>query len=168
MTSTDDQTELDALSATTYYAVVGPALKAAASVAARRGYPTLHDDLPCMIALIELVTRLADLYVEHDPNQTERDTLAAAPLGAAAMVLREAEVDQSSIELMTDALANAHARVHQAAVIDDPRPTVAMAWSYLADAERDTADRYLQRSVLAIAEAIDTWEAADSGTDEQS
>lgn len=153
-----------------YYASVGPALKATADVAARRGYPTLHDDLPCMIALVELVTQLINLYLESglesglgNEDDTSMDTqLETAPLGAAAMVLREAELDAETIEVMIDALAAAHKRVRGEGVMDDPRPAIAMAWSYLADNERDTADHYLQRGTLAIAEAIDAWEAPAS------
>ncbi|NNC24206.1 hypothetical protein HKX42_10210 [Salinisphaera sp. USBA-960] len=156
------QTDADGLSPAAYHATVGPALKATAEVAAKRGYPTLHDDLPCMIALIELVTRLADLYTENNQASAEHDKLAAAPQGAAIMVLREADLDAASIEVMTNALAAADTRVREQMVIGDPRPTVAMAWSYLNDNERDAADRYLQRSVLAIAQAIDAWEQTAS------
>lgn len=152
----------DTLPPAIYYASVGPALKAAADVAARRGHPTLHDDLASMIALVELVTRLCDLHLDNGDGPSVNAQLEAAPLGAATMVLREADLDADTIEVMIDALAAAHTRVRDEGVIDDPRPTVAMASSYLADNDRGKADHYLQRSATAIAESIDAWETPAS------
>mgnify|MGYP000444526124 CR=1 FL=1 len=158
---TNQLSQAEQLTPEAYHQTVGPSLKAAADIAAKRGHPTLHDDLPCMIALVELVSRLVDLYADTRAlTEHERGVLDAAPLGAAVMVLGEAGLDADTIAVMRDALRDAHSRVHDQGIIDDPRPTVAMAWSYLMDAKREAADNYLQRSVLAMAEAIDAWEAA--------
>lgn len=165
--SSDNDTPLDpeaidgqALDRATYNRVVGPALQAAAETAAKRGHKYLFDDMPAMLALIEMVTRLADLYREHYPDATgEKTTLIDnAATAACVMVFQEAELDPVAIDQCLVALETAYRQVHEHSVIDDSARYIAMAWSHLDDDQRDQARHCLIQSTEQIIAAIEVWQ----------
>lgn len=165
MTHTDptrlDPEHLDpqAMDKPTYHRVVGPALQAAAEVAAKRGHPTLHDDMPAMLALVELITRLADLFSEHYPEHpVEPEMLDNAATGACVMVFQQAKMPADAIGQCLAALETAYRQIHEQSVVDGARPFVAMAWSHLEDEERDAAQHCLQQACQHVVEAIEAWQ----------
>ena len=102
----------ESIDSDTYYAVVGPALQAAAEIAAERGDPTLAADMPAMLALIELVGYLTAQY--HDQNHAEdeaEDWLHGAPAAACVMVMQEAKLEQAAIGQCLAALEAAYAQL---------------------------------------------------------
>jgi len=142
-----------------YHVVVGPALQVAAEVAAKRGDPTLHADMPAMLALIDLITRLADLYREHHTdNATNAAMLDSAPTAACVMVLQEAGLEPHAIDQCLQALESAYAQIHEQDVITDIRPQVAMAWTHLAEGQREQAHGDLYLAAMLIVAAIESWQ----------
>ena len=56
---------VDGLLPEEYQAVVAPAMRAAAELAAARGDPYLFNDVACMLGLMVMVRDLADLYQDQ-------------------------------------------------------------------------------------------------------
>lgn len=149
----------DALSPHAYHRIVGPALQVAAEVAAKRGHRQLFDDMPAMLALIEMVTRLADLYVEHYPEvDTPQTIIDGAPTGACVMVFQEAELPADAIGQLLAALETAYRQLHEQAVIDDARPFIAMAWSHLDEDDRAEGKHCLTQACQNAIAAIENWQ----------
>lgn len=154
-----EQLDPQALDPETYHRVVGPALEVAADIAAKRGHPTLHDDMPAMLALVEMITRLADLFAEHHPD-AERDTalLDNAATGACVMVFQEAKMPAESIGQCLAALETAYGQLYEHGVIDDARPFIAMAWEHLEDDQREEAKGCLKQASERTIAAIEAWQ----------
>jgi hypothetical protein len=98
--NTDSSTSpaTETLAPDTYHRVVGPALQAAAETAGRRGHKSLFDDMPAMLALVDLVTRLADLHRAHDAAAVNQATLLDdAATAACVMVFQEAKLPAPAI-----------------------------------------------------------------------
>lgn len=149
----------DALDPKTYHRVIGPALKVAADVAAKRGHPTLHDDMPAMLALVDMVTRLADLFVEHYPEvEDDREMLDNAATGACVMVFQQAELPADAIGQCLAALETAYRQLYEHDVVEHARPFVAMAWQHLDDDQRDEADQCLRQAAEQTIAAIEAWQ----------
>ena len=151
----------EAMDSRTYHTVVGPALQAAADVAAKRGHPTLHDDMPAMLALVEMVTRLVDLFREHYPDHSvSPEILDGAATGACVMVFQQAKLSPEATRQCVTALETAYRQAHEQAVIDSARPFVAMAWSHLEDDERDEAKHCLEQASQNVIAEIENWQQA--------
>lgn len=151
---------LSALDPQAYHAVVGPPLQVCAEVAAQRGDPTLHADMPAMLALIDLIARLADLYADtHGEAAPDRDVLDAAPAAACVMVLQEAKLDADAVGQCLAALETAYAQLAEHDVTQVARPQVAMAWEQLYDGDRDGALVSLKQAAQHIVAAIEAWQA---------
>lgn len=151
--------DLNALDQEAYHAVVGPALKAAADAAAKRGDPTLHADLPAMLALVDISTHLAYLYGETYPDSNvDKSQLESAPAGACVMVLQEAEMEPEAIDQCLTALKMAHEKLYEQDVISAARPFIAHAWEHIVDGQREQAANCLTMAVNTIVAAIETWE----------
>ncbi len=143
-----------------YHVVIGPPLQVAAEAAAKRGDPTLHADMPAMLALVEMVTRLADLYAEsHPENRVDPQMLDNAPAAACVMVFQEAGLEATAIGQMLAALETAYRQIHEHAVVDEARPFVAMAWEQLEDDQRDEARACLTQATQTIIATIEAWQA---------
>lgn len=164
--NSDKDTPLDpkaidgqALDRATYNRVVGPALQAAADTAAKRGHKYLFDDMPAMLALVEMVTRLADMYREHYPEAAaDKATLIDnAATAACVMVFQEAELPTEATGQCLSALESAYRQVHEQSVIDAGTRYIAMAWSHLDDGERNEARHCLTQATEQIIAAIETW-----------
>ncbi|WP_423822636.1 hypothetical protein V5738_01535 [Salinisphaera sp. SPP-AMP-43] len=155
-----DAVDPDALDPATYHRIVGPALQAAADTAAKRGHKYLFDDLPCMLALVEMVTRLADLYREHYPEAAAEKPvlLDNAATAACVMVFQEAELPPDAIGQMLAALEAAYQQVHDQSVIDGGSRYIAMGWSHLDDDDREDAKHCLAQATEQIAAAIEVWQ----------
>ena len=151
----------DALDPATYHRVVGPALQAAAETAAKRGHKYLFDDMPAMLALVDMVTRLADLYREHYPEVAtdKADLIDKAATAACVMVFQEAELPPDAIGQCLAALETAYRQVNEQAVLDPGVRYVAMAWSHLDDEERRDAHHCLTQACEHMIAAIETWQS---------
>ncbi|MAS10442.1 hypothetical protein J7355_08365 [Endozoicomonas sp. G2_2] len=149
----------EALDPKTYHRVIGPALKAAADIAAKRGHPTLHDDMPAMLALVDMVTRLTDLFIEHYPKAArDEPMLENAATGACVMVFQQAKMPADAIGQCLAALETAYRQLYEHDVIDDARPFIAMAWEHLDDDQRDEAAQCLQQASERVIAAIEAWQ----------
>lgn len=149
----------DALDGHVYHRVVGPALEAAADSAARRGHRDLFDDMPAMLALVEMIARLADLYRQHYPALDDYNArlLDDAAGAAAVMVLQRSELPADAVNACLGALETALAQLHAEAVIDDAIRYIAMAWSHLDDDDREPARHCLRQASQHIIAAIEVW-----------
>ncbi|GAB3671911.1 hypothetical protein [Salinisphaera aquimarina] len=149
----------EAMDPDAYHVVVGPALQVAADVAAKRGHPTLHDDMPAMLALVEMVTRLADLYAEtHPDGAADAQMLDNAATGACVMVFQQAEMPADAIGQCLAALETAYGQLHDQEVIADARPFIAMAWEHFEDGQRKDAMHCLTQSAQRTIAAIEAWQ----------
>ncbi|MES1923890.1 hypothetical protein [Salinisphaera sp. T31B1] len=149
----------EAMDADAYHRVVGPALQVAADVAAKRGHPTLHDDMPAMLALVEMVTRLADLHAEHYPQaHVEPEMLEHAATGACVMVFQQAKLPADAIGQCLAALETAYRQLHEQDVLSQARPFIAMAWEHFEDGQRDEALHCLTQSAQRTIAAIEAWQ----------
>lgn len=150
--------DLNALSQDAYHAVVGPALQVAAEAAAKRGDPTLHADMPAMLALVDISSHLAHLYGEtyHDSG-VNQDKLDGAPAAACVMVLQEAEMEPWAIEECLGALQAAYKQMYENSVVDEARPFIAHAWEHLVDGQREQAHGCLTMATHTIIAAIENW-----------
>lgn len=150
----------DALDPGVYHSIVGPALQVTAETAAKRGDPTLHADMPAMLALVDIVTRLADLYADTYPDSgPDHAVLAGAPGAACVMVLQEAGLDSRAIGQCLAALKTAYTQIYEHDLMDGARPHVAMAWEQLTDDQPEQARASLAQGVQAIIAAIEDWQA---------
>lgn len=156
----DPQTlELSALDEHAYHAVIGPALRVAAEAAAKRGDPTLHADMPAMLALVDISTHLAHLYIETYPDSSvDQSKLDEASAAACVMVLQEAEMEPYAIEECLQALQAAYKQLYEHAVVDDARPFIAHAWEHLVDDQREPAHACLTLAANTIIAAIENWQ----------
>lgn len=151
--------DAEAMDPDIYHIVVGPALQVAAEVAAKRGHPTLHDDMPAMLALVETVTRLADLYADNHPEHAgEAKMLENAATGACVMVFQQAEMPADAIGQCLAALETAYRQLHQHQVLEDARPFIAMGWSHLEDGEREPARGCLEQAATTMIAAVEAWQ----------
>lgn len=167
MSSNDNDTPLDpeaidpeGLDRATYNRVVGPALQAAAETAAKRGHKYLFDDMPAMLALVDMVTRLTDQYREHYPEAATDKTelIDKAATAACVMVFQEAKLPPDAIGQCLAALETAYRQVNEQGVLDPGVRYIAMAWSHLDDDERNDAHRCLIQACEHIIAAIETWQ----------
>jgi hypothetical protein len=154
---------IDGLLPEEYQAVVAPAMLAAAELAAARGDPYLYNDLACMLTLMVLVRDLADLYQDKWGAIGQLSSSAqfkAAPKAACVMVLSEYEIEPDSIQSMTNALDNAHARLASDNVFGQERIQVQKAWDAREANKSETADAFMRQAAAALAAAIDGWESS--------
>jgi len=144
-----------------YHRVVGPPLKAAAETAARRGNKTLFEDMPAMLSLVDMVTRLADLYRQHDPDLDDEKAqlLEGAAMSACVMVFQNSELPEEAINDCLGALQAAYRQLNEQAVIDLATPHIAMAWSHMEDEQREQAQKCLTEACEKTIAAIEVWEA---------
>lgn len=152
--------DLSALNQDAYHAVVGPALQVAAEAAAKRGDPTLHADMPAMLALVDISTHLAHLYLETYPDSdVDKSKLESAPAAACVMVLQEAEMEQDSVDQCLLALQKAYEQMYDQDVVSAARPFIAHAWEHLVDDQREQAHGCLTMAANTIIAAIEAWQS---------
>jgi len=148
----------ESIDSDTYYAVVGPALQAAAEIAAERGDPTLAADMPAMLALIELVGYLTAQY--HDQNHAEdeaEDWLHGAPAAACVMVMQEAKLEQAAIGQCLAALEAAYAQLAEHQVTAPAVELILRGGLQLQAGERKLAIGTLKQATRIVVKAIEAW-----------
>jgi len=149
-----------ALDANVYHTIVGPALRVAAEVAAKRGDPTLHADMPAMLALIDIITHFAHLYRQtHFDLGNDDSMLEGTPAAACVMVFREAEMDPYATRQCLGALEAAYKKLYEQDVISAARPFIAHAWEHLMDDQREPAHACLVMAANTIVTAIENWQS---------
>ncbi|HLQ85856.1 MAG TPA: hypothetical protein VK110_06855 [Salinisphaeraceae bacterium] len=142
-----------------YHNIVGPALQVAAETAAKRGDPTLHADMPAMLALIDIINHFVHLQREtHAASPHDDAMLDGAAAAACVMVFKEAGMEPYAIEQCLAALEAAYAQLHEQQVIGDARPFIAHAWEHLVDGQRDQARGSLTMAANVIIAAIENWQ----------
>lgn len=155
-----EQLDPDAMDPATYHTVVGPSLQVTAELAAARGDPTLHADMPAMLALIDLVARLAHHWREtHGADQRQDEVLDGAPAAACVMVLQEAGLGPDAIGQCLAALQAGYAQLAEHGVTEVATPLIDRAWEALQDERRDAALTDLDQAARRIVSAIEAWQA---------
>ncbi|HET6655261.1 MAG TPA: hypothetical protein VFH57_03350 [Gammaproteobacteria bacterium] len=153
---------LPSLPAAEYHRIVAPVLQVTAEIAAVRGDPDLFNDMPSMLALMTLVTALADCYLQQNPGEADAvsEAVKAAPTGACLMVLNRGEMEQAQINDCIWALQAGMTQLVEARVLGRERKLAQDAWQLLADGDRDGAVERLKRAATGIVMDIDQWERA--------
>lgn len=150
------------LTPTEYQLLAAPALQAAAEVAAQRGDPHLYNDMPCMLALLGTVSALTHAYLEKPsaPSASPRELLEAAPLAVCALVFTESGMEAPDVQQCLKALSSAYLHLLQRGVLGPQEALVEKAFSELMAGQRPAALQSLHQGVMAMARAVDAWEAA--------
>lgn len=141
-----------------YNRLVAPALEVSAKLAASRGDPYLYNDMPCMLALMSLITGLVECY-RTDGGAAPADTLARTPLAACWMVLHESDLSEAQVNDCLRALEAAHEQLTAAGVIGPERERIASAWHDFEQGESKRASGQLRLAASQVAQAVDAWEA---------
>lgn len=146
-----------------YQLLAAPALEAAAQVAAERGDPHLHNDMASMLALLGMVSCLTRAYLEQSlPGASGREQLAAAPVAVCALVFTESGLEAPEAEQCLQALSHAYLRLLKAGVLGPQDALVEQAFVEFLAGARPEGLRNLRLAALAMARAVDAWEAAQS------
>lgn len=146
-----------------YELLAAPALQAAAETAAQRGDPHLYNDLPSMLALLGLVAALTRVYLEQPmPGSSARSVLEAAPLAVCALVFTESGLEAAAVQQCLQALSRAYLQLLREGVLGPQEGLVEKAYVELMEGNRVQALQGLRQAALAMARAIDAWEAARS------
>lgn len=145
-----------------YQLLAAVPLQAAAEIAAQRGDPQLFNDMPVMLALLAMVTKLTDNYL-HDkavfPQRSPDSTLETAPVAVCALVFSESNLEASEVESCLGALSVAYLQLLRQGVLGPQEAYIEQAYQSLLAGERTLALQFLKRAAYAIAGAIDAWEA---------
>lgn len=155
-TVTDNTQQLAGLDQDAYHNIVGPALKAAADVAADRGDPTLAADMPCMLALIDMVSGLTNDYDAH-AGTTHADDIRQITAAACVMVMQEAGLEEAAIGQCLAALETAYKQLLRQAVTQDAGELVDNGGEFLRSGDREAGQAYLKQATQRIVAAIETW-----------
>lgn len=156
----------DWLSPEEYQMIVAPSLKVAAELAASRGDPKLFQDMPSMLCLVYLVTRLKDYYTEEwavMSAMSSENSLQKAPEAACMMVLAEGNVDKSQLALMIDALKRAYQQIIDAEVTNDADDDVKRAWAAVTRNEHEQFLALLEQAAKKFVIALTAWEKTRNG-----
>jgi hypothetical protein len=159
-------TTADFLTPDEYLTLVAPVLETCATLAAERGDPTLHADLPSMLAVTVLIDGLAELHrAARRPlgQGPAAEVYGELPFAVAVMVLLENGIEPPRLAQMETALRAIHARIVGAAgaagTLPPPAVLVAPAWALILEgrgSEARAALRLAAREVMALVEAEDT------------
>ena len=147
-----------------YRLLAGPALKAAAQVAAARGDPDLYRDMASMLALLAMVTALIRCYQAGVPGTTVyRKKLESVPIAVCALVFTRSGLAPDEVRDCLTALPQAYRMLVEAGTLALQDARVAEAYAALAAGEAERADRLLAQAASAMADAVDRWEEQRSG-----
>jgi hypothetical protein len=144
-----------------YAQVVAPVLQAAAEVAAERGDPQLFGDMASMLALMHLVEGLAERCrnASGDALESSGEALAAAPLGACALVFSESGLESAAVDECLGALRRAGDMLRADGVLAFDTKASGAIWRKLADGAREEAVAALREVARDLTARIDAWEA---------
>ena len=152
------------LSPDEYQLLAGPALKAAAQVAAARGDPDLFRDMACMLALLATVTALTRCHQAGLPGTTaHRNELELIPIAVCALVFTRSELAPDEVRDCLAALPQAFQMLVEAGTLTPQDTGVAEAYTALTAGETERADRLLVQAASAMAGAVDRWEERRMG-----
>jgi len=152
------------LSPEEYQLIAAPALEAAAQAAAQRGDPHLYNDMASMLALLGLVSALIRIYREEASGlASPAAILEAAPMAVCALVFTESGLDPKEVAACLRALAAAYLRLLKAGVLGPQVAYVEKAYADLRADRRAAALPGLRQAALAMAKAVDAWEAEKTG-----
>ncbi|HEX7965891.1 MAG TPA: hypothetical protein VF651_09255 [Gammaproteobacteria bacterium] len=145
-----------------YQLLAAPALQAAAEVAAQRGDPYLYNDMASMLALLGGVTTLTHAYLQQDlpVEASPRAELERAPLAVCALVFTESGLEAPEVEQCLRALFQAYLKLLKEGVLGPQEALIEKAYVELMAGKRAAALQSLRFGMLAMAKAIDMWEAA--------
>ena len=147
------------LSPDEYRLLAGPALKAAAQVAAARGDPGLFRDMACMLALLAMVTTLTRCHQAGMSDTTAyRRELELVPIAVCALVFTRSGLAPGEIKDCLAALPRAHQMLVEAGVLVPEDVHMTQAYAALVAGETEHADQLLAQVAHAIANAVDRWE----------
>lgn len=147
------------LSPDEYRLLAGPALKAAAQVAAARGDPGLFRDMACMLALLAMVTALTRCHQAGMPDTTAyRRELELVPIAVCALVFTRSGLAPGEIKDCLAALPQALQMLVEAGTLTPQDASVADAYAALTAGETERAERLLVQAANAMADAVDRWE----------
>lgn len=152
---------IDNLKPEEYQAVIGPALHAAADIAAARGDPDLYNDLASMLALMTLVHDLSDLYQYQWGalgQMSEPKVFEQAPLAASVIVLQEQKLEEHAITAMTQALEKAYNMLRADNVLGTERVDVQKAWDAMMEEKTDLAHEHMKQATRRTVQLIEKWE----------
>jgi len=144
-----------------YQLLAAPALEAAAQVAAERGDPHLYNDMASMLGLLGAISCLAHAYLQQSPSgASPRQQLEAAPLAVCALVFTESGLEAAQVEQCLQALSAAYLKLLRQGVLGPQEALVEQAYVELLDGKRPAGLQNLKRGIMAMARAVDAWEAA--------
>lgn len=152
------------LSPDEYRLLAGPALKAAAQVAAARGDPDLYRDMASMLALLAMVTVLIRCYQAGvSDTTTHRNELELIPIAVCALVFTRSGLAPDEVRDCLAALPQAFQMLVEAGILTPQDDDVAEAYAALTAGEAERADRLLVQAANAMAGAVDRWEEQRTG-----
>ncbi len=154
------------LSPDEYRLLAGPALKAAAQVAAARGDPDLYRDMASMLALLAMVTALTRCYQAGASDTAAlRRELELVPIAVCALVFTRSGLAPYEVKDCLAALPQAYNMLVEAGTLAPQDARVAKAYAALAAGETERGDRLLVQAANAMAGAVDHWEEQRTGAE---
>ncbi|WP_348672331.1 hypothetical protein [uncultured Abyssibacter sp.] len=144
-----------------YRSIVAPSLKVCASLAASRNEPWLATDLPCMLALHHVVTKLLGIYSDEWGNlgdASSPEALEKMPDATLALVMQEAEFSREAVAECIDAVHRAYDMLLDARVIATTEPMLAAAWRAMTASDDISAEALIGAVAGNVVQAIDEWE----------
>lgn len=148
-----------------YQLLAAPALQVAAEMAAQRGNPHLHNDMPAMLALLGMVTALVHAYLADaavSGEASSQQVLEAAPLAVSALVFTESGLEAGEVDACLKALSAAYLQLLRQGVLGPQEAYVEKAYGELSQGQRGAGIQSLKQASFAITRAVDAWEAAQN------
>ena len=143
--------------------MAGPALKAAAQVAADRGNSDLYRDMASMLALLAMVTAITRCYQGGVADTTtRRRELGWVPTAVCALVFTRSGLGPDEVRDCLAALPQAYQMLVEARILEPQDSRIPEAYAALVAGEAERADRLLVQAADALAGAVDRWEAQHS------
>ncbi|HET7650173.1 MAG TPA: hypothetical protein VFL15_05685 [Gammaproteobacteria bacterium] len=145
-----------------YQLLAAVPLQAAAEVAAQRGDPQLFNDMAAMLALLAMVTTLTHAYLNRQPVFRERSpvsVLEAVPIAVCALVFSESNLEPREVQTCLRSLSSAYFQLLREGTLGPQDAYVEKAFEMLLAGDRVQALQGLKRGAVAMAHAVDAWEA---------
>lgn len=150
------------LSPEDYQTLVAPVLEVCANLAASRGDPTLYNDLPSMVALVQLTKGLASLhYTARAPlgQAPEAAIYTDLPLAVAVMVLAEHGIEPPLLDQMAGALLVIAQRLDESDLLPPPAVLVSPAWAAMLGGQVAQIHLTLRQAGSQVIAAVQTLES---------
>ena len=147
------------LSPDEYRLLAGPALKAAAQVAAARDNRDLFRDMASMLALLATVTALTRCYqAAGSDTPVYLSRLESVPIAVCALVFTRSGLAPSEVRDCLAALPRAYQMLVEAGVLVPEDVHMKQAYAALVAGETERADQLLAQVGHAITNTVDRWE----------